>query len=222
MERKEKLVNNEVYHVYTKSIAGFVIFNNPDDFSHLKNIVKYYQKKDMPIPFSAFLRSEETKKGCFGSAFANSASGKDNIVSIVAYCFMPTHIHFILKQLRDNGISSFAGNILNSYSHHFNLKHKRKGPLWEGKFKNVLVKTDEQLLHLSRYIHLNPTSAGIVNSPEKWPHSSYHEYLGNVGSIEKICCFDDVLTISSDYKKFVEDRIDYQKKLALIKHLVLE
>ncbi len=221
MPRKDALVANEVYHVFTKSIAGFVVFNDDEDFMRIKDAVRYYQVKDLTSDFSSFLRRDKNEEG-FKQSFLLEHSKKDKLANIVSYCIMPTHIHLILKQKFDNGISTFMGNVLNSYSRYFNLRHKRKGPLWEGKFKNVLVKTDEQLLHLSRYIHLNPTSAGIINSPEKWRHSSYHEYLGNVAHNEKICYYDDCLTIPNDYKGFVEDRAAYQRELAMIKHLILE
>jgi len=136
---------------------------------------------------------------------------------------MPTHFHLILKQLKKGGISTFIGNVLNSYSRYFNTKHKRGGPLWEGKFKNVSVETDEQLLHLTRYIHLNPTSAGLVKKPEEWPYSSYLEYLGKIKKINRICSYEDLIDISPlSYKNFVESRILYQRELAKIKHLILE
>ncbi|MCM8795996.1 MAG: transposase [Candidatus Omnitrophica bacterium] len=147
----------------------------------------------------------------------------DKRVEIIAYCIMPTHLHLILKQLKNNGISVFMGNILNSYSRYFNLKHKRKGPLWEGRFKNILVKNDEQLLHLTRYIHLNPVTASLVSNPEDWNASSYREYLQQVQAVEKICKYDDILEIDPvSYKKFVEDRISYQRDLAKIKNLIFE
>jgi len=116
------------------------------------------------------------------------------------------------------------GNVLNSYSRYFNTKHKRGSPLWKGKFKNVLVETDEQLLHLTRYIHLNPTSAGLVKKPEEWPYSSYLEYLGKIKKMDRICSYEDLMDISpsSSYKNFVESRISYQRELEKIKHLILE
>lgn len=108
----------------------------------------------------------------------------------------------------------------NSYSHYFNNRHKRKGPLWESKFKNIRVETVEQLLHLTRYIHLNATSAGLVDNPEDWRWSSYNEYL--VGE-ENICRFKDIINIDTkDYREFVEDRKDYQKEISRIKALLLE
>ncbi len=78
---------------------------------------------------------------------------------------MPTHIHLILKQLKEDGISAYMSKILNSYTCYFNRRTKRKGPLWESRFKRVEVTSDEQLLHLTRYIHLNPVTAHIVEEP---------------------------------------------------------
>ena len=135
---------------------------------------------------------------------------------------MPTHLHFILKQSRDAGISIFMSNILNSYTRYFNTRHKRKGPLWESKFQNVLVDTDEQLLHLSRYIHLNPVTAYLVDKPEDWIYSSYPEFIGKNNS-QQLCNFNEFMEIQpSSYRRFVEERTNFQRELAQIKNLLIE
>jgi putative transposase len=134
---------------------------------------------------------------------------------------MPTHIHLILKQLAPSGISIFVGNVLNSYTRYFNLKHHRKGPLWESKFQNILVKGDEQLLHLTRYIHLNPVTALLTDKPQNWKFSSYNEYLGQTNY--PICQYKDLIEFDQNkYKKFVLDRISYQRELAIIKKITLD
>lgn len=146
-------------------------------------------------------------------------------VEIVSYGIMPTHIHLTLKQLVDDGISKYMSRVLNSYSKYFNIHHLRKGPLWESTFKSVLVETDEQLLHLTRYHHLNATSAGFVKIPEDWAYSSYNEYLevSNDTYADGFCDFKEIITLNpKQYKKFVDDRIDYQKKISSIKHLLFE
>ena len=136
---------------------------------------------------------------------------------------MPTHIHLVLKQLRDNGISLYASNILNAYARYFNTKHSRKGHLWSDRFKNVPVESDEQLLHLSRYIHLNPVSAGLVNDAEKWKYSSYAEYITPQLIAYPLCDFRDLINQSpKNYRVFVGDRAEYQRKLAKIKKLAIE
>jgi putative transposase len=210
--RKNILVTGEIYHVFNKSIAEFKIFNNHSEFSRMLDTIRYYQYERPSIKFSKFIKS--SNKDIF-------ISKKEKLVEIISYCLMPTHIHLILKQLKENAISISMGNIQNSYTRYFNTKHIRKGPLWEGRFKNVLIKTDEQLLHLTRYIHLNPVTAYLVTRPEEWLFSSYREYL--MIDDKKICRYDNVLDIEPDfYRKFVEDRVVYQRELAKIKDLVFE
>lgn len=223
MRRKEKLVTGEIYHIFNKSIAGFKIFNNDIEFLRMKAMLKYFQVENMPLKFSRFMELEKVKEDGFSKHFISTSQGKKKLVQIIAYCLMPTHLHFILKQLRERGISIFMGNVLNSYSRYFNIKHKRKGPLWEGKFMNVLVETDEQLLHLTRYIHLNPVTAYLVDKPEEWPASSYQEYLLKMNDNDRICKYCDILDIEpNSYRKFVLDFASYQRELAKIKKLLLE
>jgi len=220
-QRKDLLVVGEVYHIFNKSIAGFRIFNNDSEFSRMTVAIRYYQIGKPDFKFSQFIKPTKAKDR--HPAKTISLSGKEKIVQVIAYCFMPTHLHLILKQLKENGISTFMSNLLNSYARYFNIKHNRKGPLWEGRFKNVLVETDEQLLHLTRYIHLNPVTASLVNKPEKWPASSYREYISETSASGRICQYDDILDIKpADYKGFVEDRASYQRELALIKKLLFE
>lgn len=217
-KRKVPLTTGQVYHICNKSIAGFKIFNSNPELSRMKETVSYYLYQNHQSKFSKRKKSgEENNKN---AAFL---SEKDKLANLVAYCIMPTHIHLILKQLKENGISIFMGNILNSYTRYFNIKHNRKGHLWESEFKNVLVETDEQLLHLTRYIHLNPTTAYLANKPQDWPFSSYREFLFKVEEDNKICDFKDLFDINPvSYRKFVEDLISYQRELEKIKHLLLE
>lgn len=184
-------------------------------------LLLFFQIKEPPASFSTYVKLEKVQQEGFFECFAPIAQDQTKIVQIIAYCLMPTHIHLILKQLSPSGISIFMSNVLNSYTRYFNVKHKRKGPLWESKFQNVLVNKDEQLLHLTRYIHLNPTSASLANKPQGWEFSSYNEYLGSTNY--PICQFDDLLNIqSAEYKKFAQDRIAYQRELAIIKKQLID
>ena len=133
---------------------------------------------------------------------------------------MPTHVHLILKQLEPDGISTFMRKVLDSFSKYFNIKSNRHGPLWESRFKDVLVTSDEQLLHLTRYLHLNPVSAGLVKRPEQWPFSSYGEYISKKTE-SNLCSWDGLFEFDSKrYEKFVHDRISYQRSLSRIKRLL--
>jgi len=207
----QRIITDEIYHVYSKSIAEYVIFNNDFEYSRMREVIEYYR---IERPFVSFSRFKER------DIQVKQLDAK-RLVQIICYCIMPTHIHLVLKQLEDKGISIFMSNIFNSYTRYFNIKHNRKGPLWESSFKKVLVESDAQLLHLTRYIHLNPVTAYIVNNPEDWKWSSYKEYVP--GNEEGICKYDSILDINSEeYKKFVEDRISYQRELAKIKGIILE
>ena len=220
--RKEPLVINEIYHIFTRSIADFQIFNENSGFFRMQQLIKYY-KVDNTAKFSDFISFKIVQKEGFNNVLEAISKDKDKFVQIIAYCIMPTHLHFVLKQLIKNGIAKYMKDILNSYTRYFNVKHQRKGPLWESRFKSVLVDSDEQLLHLTRYIHLNPTTAKLIDRPEKWDFSSYKEFLNKTVNPESICKFDDILEIKPlSYRKFVNDRISYQRELAKIKDLIID
>ena len=220
--KREKLVNGQIHHIFTKSIAGYVIFNTIFDYERFIFSLKYYQK-DRKVSFSTYLKSFKSPNSIVPKIQNLYNDSNGNILNIIAYCIMPTHIHLILKQLKENKITIFMNNILNSYSRYFNLKIKRKGPLWEGRFKNVLVESDEQLLHLTRYIHLNPVTAYLVEKPELWKHSSYQEYLCKIDRKKSLCDFENIIDIKPmEYKKFVDDNISLQRELSKVKNLIME
>ncbi|MCF7888201.1 MAG: transposase [Candidatus Omnitrophica bacterium] len=217
---REPLETNKVYHVFSRSIAEYKIFLEKFHFLRMKNLLKYYAQLNPPLRFSYFLRMENKKNKRAKEIYEKLETNKQR-VNIVAYCIMPTHIHLIIKQLEEKGISSFINDVFNSYTRFFNIKHKRRGPLWDKRFQHVLVESDEQLLHLTRYIHLNPVTAYLTDKPESWDFSSYREYISC--EKDKICQFDNLLEVEpNSYKKFVKDRISFQRELANIKRLTLE
>lgn len=224
MRRRETLATGETYHIFNRSIADFVIFNNRDEFIRMLQLIEYYRIEN-ELKFSDFLELEIVQKKGFYQAIKSFSKNEEELVQFIAYCLMPTHVHFVLKQVSKNGISQFIGKICNSYTRYFNTVHKRKGPLWESRFKNVLVDDDTQLLHLTRYVHLNPVTISLVKRAEDWQFSSYNEYILKEKAIDinKICQFEDLLEIKPLlYRKFVNDRVSYQKELAKIKQLLIE
>ncbi|MEK7673709.1 MAG: transposase [Patescibacteria group bacterium] len=219
--RKDLLEDGEVYHIFSRSIAEYKIFSIQADYFRILNALQFYQFENMPMKLSEFLEIENIKNKNARTEILKRAINKNNIVDIISYCIMPTHIHFILKQNMKNGISKFMGDLLNSYTRYFNVRHKRKGPLWESEFKNILIRSNSQLFNLTRYIHLNPVTAYFVNRPEEWMFSSYREYIGGIEL--KICQFEDFFEVDkNEYIKFVGDRIDYQRELSKIKKLLCE
>ena len=96
---------------------------------------------------------------------------------IHAYCLMSNHYHLILETPSGN-LSKIMQHINGAYTNYFNIKRKRNGHLFQGRFKAIVVEVDEYALELSRYIHLNPVRASMVNRPEEYRWSSYLDYTG--------------------------------------------
>jgi len=205
--RNPQLKEGYIYHVFTKSIAGFTVFRSKKDYARFIEAMKFYRYLKPPARFSEYLRLKDKVR-----FFNTYLQGQPVIVDILAYCIMPTHIHLLLAQTYREGISRFMKHILDSYTRYFNTKTGRKGPLWQSKFKHVLMETEEQLMHTTRYIHLNPTTDHLVEKPEDWQFSSYGEYIGLFS--EKLCSFEKYYQIQpEDYKNFVEQQIEYQQAL---------
>lgn len=147
------------------------------------------------------------------------------IINIICYCLMPNHFHFLLQQVRMNGITEFISKLTNSYTKYFNTKNQRVGPLFQGEFKAVLIQDDAQLLHLSRYIHLNPLVEYVVKDLKNYPWSSYTEYINPNSPSAPICTKEIILNQFAslkNYQKFVLDQEDYAKKLEFTKHQLFD
>jgi len=100
-------------------------------------------------------------------------------IVIHTYCLMTSHYHLLIETTQAN--LSLAMQWLNvSYAAYYNKKRQRSGHLFQGRFKSVLVEADEYLKPLSRYIHLNPVRAGMVNSPDEFLWSSYPAFTGKI------------------------------------------
>lgn len=137
---------------------------------------------------------------------------------------MPNHFHFLLKQENEVGISKYLSDFQNSYTRYFNINHNRTGPLFMDQFKAVRIESEQQLIHVSRYIHLNPYSGFLTKNLtelENYPWSSFKNYLLQENLAEyKIIL--DLFSSKDKYKSFVLDQADYQRKLKRIEHLTLE
>ena len=102
---------------------------------------------------------------------------------IHAYVLMDNHYHLILQTPRAN-LSKIMHYLNTSYAVYFNSKQKRIGPLYQGRYKAILVQQDEYLHHLSQYIHLNPVRSNIIENPIEYPWSSYKYFVSNATSLK--------------------------------------
>ena len=124
-------------------------------------------------------------------------------VDIIAYCLMPNHYH-LLVYLKNEYFSKLMQAFTLSYAKAINQRYKRVGSLFQGLFQAIHVDREEYLLNLTRYIHLNPVEANLVEKAEDWEFSSYQEYVDlRRGSLPKL---DRVELFSADaYRDFLED-----------------
>jgi len=223
--RKVVLAPGQIYHVFNRGVAALPIFFSFRDHLRFLRLVDYYRFSNTPFSFSQLmsLPKEEKEKILVDLRMKNAIH-----VKIVAYCLMPNHFHLLLKQITDKGISVFMTNLQDSYAKYFNIKNDRVGPLFQSTFKGIRIENDGQLLHVSRYIHLNPSTAYIVEPEnlENYKWSSLVEYLNE--KFNSNCSFIspkiilDFFKRKEDYRKFVLDQASYQRELDKIKHLTLE
>lgn len=133
------------------------------------------------------------------------------LLHLNAYCLVPNHFHLLTYQTDENGIKKLASSVLTAYTMYFNKKYKRRGPLFENTYKAVRVDNDAQLMHITRYIHLNHKDY------RTWSHSSYKDYLTEarewIDSTPILELFSNVAT----YKEFVDDYEDVQRTRDMIK-----
>lgn len=207
------LITDYVYHVFNRGSEKKDIFLQLRDYKRFLQTVYYYQFPGPKQKFSQFAKSKL-------SPFKSLAESR--LVDIICYCLMPNHFHFVLRQLQENGISIFISQLANSYTKYFNTKYDRVGALLQGVFKSVFVETDEQFIHLSRYIHLNPVISGLVKDLERYPWSSYNEYIHERNGL---CSTGNILSLfpsRKHYRQFVEEQIEYATSLELIKHQLID
>lgn len=217
--RFEDFVNNGIYHIFNKTIYEQHIFDSDIYCSKFMQIVKYYRSDKANVSFSNIKNYDlEYQKNLYKKILIKSYFN----VEVLVFSLMPTHFHFMLQQKKNKGISIFMADVLNSFTRFFNIKNEKLGPLFIPRFKSRKISTDEEAKHVSRYIHLNHFSAGLIKSIDeliKYPWTSLPEYLMNKKGVCNTKFILDLFDGNKErYKKFIEDNADYQKSLELIKH----
>lgn len=203
--------SGEYYHIFNRGVAKMPIFLNMRDYKRFTKTVLYYQLEGPKPKFSNF------------SPLKTKLNLNKKIVEIICYCLMPNHFHFLLRQNRDLAITEFISKLSNSFTKYFNTKNKRVGPLFQGEFKAVHIESNEQLIHVSRYIHLNPLINYVVKDILEYRWSSYPEYAGIEGAQK--CMKGTILgqfNSAKEYVRFVLDQEGYGRELERIKHQLLD
>lgn len=226
--QKPQFKNGHFYHIYNRGVEKRITFM--DRFDHFRAVHNLFEFND------------SAAAGKFSSKHSEVQPPKirDMLVKIHSFCLMPNHYHLLLEQIQDGGIIQFMKKFGTGYTMYFNERYHRVGHLFQGRFKAILLEDDSYLLHLSRYIHLNPVELieskwkerGIQNWAktnrflESYRWSSYQDYVGkkNFPSVITKEFIYNVLEFKKDretrYKKFVQEWMakDYHS----IDHITLE
>ncbi len=218
-------VKNGYYHLYNRGVDKRIIFEDQQDIGvFLSYLMEYLLPKDeekLRLRLADSSTSIKEKDSILKRLRLNNFSDS---ISLLCYCLMPNHYHLLVKQHTADAIDILMNSLGTRYTMYFNKKHKRVGPLYQGVYKAVLVNTDEQLLHLSRYIHRNPLSLqGVALQTLSEQPSSYADYL-NLRKTEwlrsdEILSHFSTISPSLTYRSFVEQT---DEKQDILNNLIID
>lgn len=199
----KQFASDGYYHIYNRGVARQNIFTDDEDRAVFLSLFKRHL-------------SLRPSKDRFGREFAHLTDKVD----LLAYCLMPNHFHLLVYNITDRGIAEMMQRLMTGYAMYYNKKHTRVGGLFQGTYKASLILEEAYLLHISRYIHLNPLD--LNEDYQRYPWSSYPYYLGaataewlHADKIMKMTNFSP-----ASYKKFMADYEDYRRELKTIKRLL--
>lgn len=131
---------------------------------------------------------------------------------IHCYILMTTHYHILIETPNKN-LSKIMHHLNSSYTTYINIKRKRSGHLFQGRYKAILVDKDSYLLELSRYMHLNPVRAKMVERPEEYPYSSYSAYISGNDELVTVMpvlsiLSPNIVAARQKYRSFVDSALN--------------
>lgn len=200
-------IDEAYYHLYNRGVAKQPIFLDEQDYKTFLSYLKLYLSKKDEAQKVAPTRQLKN----FFEEFI-----------LLAYCLMPNHFHMLVWQKNQKTMVNFMRSVGTKYSRYFNKKYQRVGPVFQSRYKAVLITNENQFIYLSKYIHRNPmpTRTDLV----EYKYSSYKNYLGLINQTwidkTKILSYFSKPDPNKTYKRFVED-ID-ERDLLLIKDVMLD
>lgn len=188
---------NTFFHVYNRGVEGRNIYLDDEDYLFFTSLLKRHLST-----------SPQTGKKRAYKHFRP-------FIDLNAYCLMPNHYHLLIYQ-KDNptALAKLMSSIITAYTMYFNQRYGRRGPLFETRYKASPIVDDTYLLHISRYIHLNPAEFKL------WPHSSYIAYISEYDFPDILApeVILDLFDSKKAYAEFVDDYTNMQSSLNDIKN----
>ena len=192
MPRRPEWIIGGFYHVFNRGANRQTIFFDRDNYLHFLKLIRRH------------LFDQETDGLPSASDELRVESDALRPIDIAAYCLMPNHFHLLVRLNRDD-LSERMKSLAQAYVEAVNRRFERSGPLFEGRFRAILVDDEAYLWQLSRYIHLNPVEAGLVARASDWEYSSYPEYVGErIGTLPHPALVLKDFGETPRYRRFVE------------------
>ena len=203
----KEFVPESYYHIYNRGVAKQKIFLDDQDYKVFLGYLKLYLSK--PDDSDKLAPSRQLKN------YWQEAK-------LLAYCLLPNHFHLFVYQKENNTITDLMRSIGTKYSMYFNKKYQRVGPVFQSRYKAVLVTGENQFIYLSKYIHRNPLPTRTDLAGYKY--SSYQNYLGQFNQTwvdkSEILSYFSKLNPRESYQKFVEETDE--RDLFIIKDSMLD
>ena len=208
------------FHIFNRGVDKRSIFEDEHDVYRFLTSMREFNT-DTPVGgiYVASLNKNKLLK-----------TSKTPIVTFVAYCLNKNHFHFVLKPLITKGGSLYIQRLSAGYTKYFNEKYDRSGALFQGKYKRVVIETNEQLLHVSAYVSANDRAHPGLNPVwfAKIPFSSLKEYTAE--AVKNPLCNKEIILeqypSSKQYLDFVEssliDILERKKRFKELNSLHLE
>jgi len=246
--RKEQFSNGEIYHVVSRALDNNLIFKDINDyyrgifsiyeFNNADPVEIWKRRRDRMIEKKKEKMWEVGSPPVSGSQTIFTADKRDKFLDILVFCFMPNHIHLLLKQIKENGVTNFMKKLGSGYGSYFNKKYNRKGYVFQNRFKDVHIENDNQLKVIFTYIHTNPISLiepgwkenGIKDKEktkaflEEYKWSSYLDYIDkkNFPSITEREFLTEVMGGAEGCKSAINNWIYYKHEISKFSNILLD
>lgn len=227
--RIKQYLENGYYHIYNRGVEKRAIFLDEQDYGvFLSYLKEYLSFRDDQVLSNKLLDTNLSYKERDHILRLLKMNNFFDEITLLAYCLMPNHFHFFIKQKGAQSIDKFIQSLATRYTMYFNKKYKRVGGLYQGTYKGVLIEIDAQFIYLSKYIHKqalihksNSATKGQTFPVHEHP-SSYPEYLSKRKTEwvhpEEVLSFFSKSNPKLTYKAFVEESEDFSS----IKDEILE
>jgi len=237
-KRKEIFKNGEVYHITVRRIGGQILFKDLDDY--YRGIFSIYEFNTTDLISIRDCRRIRKKKSYTVRDGVTTEKKRDLLVEVLAFCLMPNHVHLLLRQLQEGGISKYMNKFGSGYSGYFKERYKQKGTgyFFQGRFGAVRIEDDNQLKIVFVYIHTNPIALVESNwkekgigEPEKvikflenYKWSSYQDYIEkkNFPSVTERKFLLDIMGDQKQCKEFIDHWVKYKGEIREFPELLLD